>query len=117
MTSTSGATTSAGLACTATVLNVRPYTYSTVTIGVTTKPHAGVSGTENAGARSWSMTPTSAANSTGRARLYQKVSAVMNFEVVRVLVHVALDGASGNCRTEYTPPTLVARTARYHPMH
>jgi hypothetical protein len=98
------------LSCRARVLDSRPYSYSVVTINVSTKPGAAVSGTESAGGRTWSMTPNSRANAAGNARLSQKVSAVAKDEVVRVTVHVALDGVTGRCSTSYTPPSLLPLT-------
>jgi hypothetical protein len=101
---------SGGLWCSARVLDSRPYSYSTVLIGVWTKAGAAVSATESAGARTWSMTPAVSANASGRARFAQKVSVVSKFELVQVAVRVALNGTSSHCVTQYSPPSLVART-------
>lgn len=106
--SPAGATTNE-FKCAAIVLNSRPYSYSMVTVIVSTKPGALVYGTETAGTHSWAMTPSATANALGRARLYQKASAVAKVELVRVSVRVTLDGASGHCSTSYTPPSLVVR--------
>jgi|GEM_PF-3540471 len=102
--------TSSGLSCSAVVLDSRPHSYSVVTINVSTKPHAEVSGTETAGTHSWSMTPIAPANPSGRARLSQKISAVAKYELVRVTVRVTLNDSTGHCSTEYAPPSLEART-------
>jgi hypothetical protein len=88
----------------------RPISYSIVTINVSTKPRAAVSGTETAGTHTWSMTPSTAANASGKARLYQGVPAVSKDEVVRVSVRVTLNGSTAHCSTRYTPPKLVAQT-------
>jgi hypothetical protein len=105
----SAGATSTGLSCIAIVLN-RPHPYSVVTINVSTRPNAAVSGTESAAGHSWSMTPSASANSAGTARLSQKIPAVRKYELVRVTVHVTLNGATGSCKTRYSPPTLVAQT-------
>lgn len=101
---------SSGLSCIATVLDSRPHSYSIVTIIVTTKPRAQVSGTETAGTHTWSMTPIASANASGRAKLYQKVSAVSRDELVKVTVRVTLDGSMGRCTTRYSPPSLLPLT-------
>jgi hypothetical protein len=101
---------SSALSCTATVLDSRPHSYSIVTINVSTKPGAAVSGTETAGTHSWSMTPTARANASGKARLYQRLSAVSRDELVKVTVRVTLDGSTGHCSTRYTPPSLLPLT-------
>ena len=101
---------SGALSCTATVLDSRPHSYSIVTINVSTKPGAAVSGTETAGTHSWSMRPSARANASGKARLYQKVSAVPKVELVKVMVRVTMDGSTGHCSTRYTPPSLLPLT-------
>jgi hypothetical protein len=98
---------SGGLSCSAVVLDSRPHSYGVVTINVSTRPHAQVSGTETAGTHSWSMTPGTAANAAGLARLSQKVAAVRKDELVRVSVTVTLNGSTGHCSTRYTPPSLL----------
>jgi hypothetical protein len=108
ITITQASAAATGISCTAIVLS-RPHPYSVVTIGVSTRPSADVSGTETAGTHSWSMTPSTSANAAGKARLSQKMSGVTKYEVVRVSVHVTLDGSTGHCSTRYTPPTLAAR--------
>ncbi len=77
------------MTCWASVVNL-PHTYSLVIIGVSTKPHAVVTGTESARGRTWSMTPSTSANAAGKARLSQKVTAVAKDELVRVTIHVTL---------------------------
>jgi hypothetical protein len=96
------------LGCRATVLNTRFNSYGMVTIDVKTSPHAAVSATEKAAARSWSMGAVGPANASGIARLTQRVSAVAKYEVVRVSVQVSLNGSTGHCTTSYTPPRLSA---------
>jgi hypothetical protein len=110
LTMSSAGATSGSLSCTATVLDTRPHSYSIVIINVVTKAGAGVSGTESAEGHSWSMTPDATANASGHARLYQKVSAVSRDEVVKVVVHVSLEGSAGHCTTRYTPPSLLPLT-------
>jgi hypothetical protein len=56
------------------------------------------------------MTPSTSANAAGKARLSQKVTAVAKDELVRVTIHVTLDGLSGHCSTQYSPPSLAAGT-------
>jgi hypothetical protein len=106
--SPSGAASTA-MSCSAFVMNV-PHPYSLVMIGVATKPHATVTATETASDHSWTMAPSTSANAFGGARLSQRVPAVAKYEIVRVTVHVTLDGLSGHCATNYTPPSLAART-------
>jgi len=99
--------TSGALACTAIVLRL-PHPYSVIAISVSTTPDATVSATETAGKHTWSMTaPNGPANSSGKARLTQKMAAVRKYELVRVSVHVNLDGSTGHCTTRYSPPSLV----------
>jgi hypothetical protein len=69
-----------------------------------------VTGTETAEGRSWSMAPSTSANASGKARMSQRVPAVAKDELVRVTIHVSLNGISGHCSTHYSPPSLVART-------
>jgi hypothetical protein len=109
LTASPSSAASNGMTCWASVINL-PHTYSLVIIGVSTKPHAVVTGTESASGRSWSMTPSTSANAAGRARLSQKVPAVAKDELVRVTIHVTLDGLSGHCSTQYSPPSLAALT-------
>jgi hypothetical protein len=104
--SPASATTNSGLTCVATLMDNHLSSYSMVTINVRTKPRAEVSGTESAAAHSWSMAATAPANAAGIARLYQKVSGVSRYEVVRVTVSVTLNGTTGHCTTHYTPPRL-----------
>jgi hypothetical protein len=94
--------------CTATVLHL-PRTISYVTIRVSTKAGAQVSGTESASGHSWAMTPSASANASGGANLVQKVAPVSKYEVVRVSVKVTLNGVTGHCTTHFTPPSLAAR--------
>jgi protein-disulfide isomerase len=106
--SPASATSNSALSCVARVLDSR-FNYNVVIINVATRPRADVSGTETAATHSWSMAATAPANASGIARLAQKVSVVSKFEVVKVTVRVTLNGLSGHCVTEYTPPTLTAR--------
>jgi hypothetical protein len=91
------------LTCTARVSTYRPLSYHVVTIYVTTKPRTHVSGTATSGKSSWSMVPTAPANASGRAWLYQKISAVLISTVNYVNVRVSLHGAVGHCYTQFKP--------------
>jgi hypothetical protein len=55
------------------------------------------------------MMPSASAIASGRAGLSLKMPGVTKYELVRERVHVTLDGSTGHCTTEYTPPTLAAR--------
>ncbi|MGB8196343.1 MAG: hypothetical protein WCF25_04985 [Acidimicrobiales bacterium] len=103
-----GPASASGLGCRATVLNTRFNSYGMVTIDVKTSPHAEVSATESAAARSWSMGTVGPANVAGIARLNQRVAPVAKYELVRVSVQVSLDGSTGHCTTSYTPSRLSA---------
>jgi hypothetical protein len=96
------------MSCQATVVNSRFNSYNTVTIDVKTMPRAVVSATESAAARTWAMATAAPANAAGVARLTQKVSVVVKYEVVRVSVQVSLNGMTGHCTTRYTPTRLNA---------
>jgi len=106
--SPAGATSGTGLSCVARVLDSR-FNYSVVIINVATMPRADVSGTATAATHSWSMGATASANASGIARLTQRVPPVSRFEVVKIAVRVTLNGLTGHCVTEFTPPTLAAR--------
>jgi len=94
------------LSCTARVSTSRPRSYTTVTIYVRTEPMAKVSGTLTGSRFTVSMVPTAPANSSGKAWLYQKISAVVKSGVERVNVRVALNGSVGHCFTHFRPVAL-----------
>ena len=98
-----GAVPAKRLTCTAHVSTYRPLSYHIVTIYVTTTPDAHVSGTVTSGKSSWSMVPTAPANATGRAWLYQKISAVSISTINHVNVRVSLNGSVGHCYTQFKP--------------
>jgi len=94
--------------CAARVSTTRPLSYHIVTIYVTTKPNAKVSGTVTSGGLTLSMIPTAPADASGKALFYQKISAVTESIVQHVTVRVSLDGLVGHCYTEYAPVVLSA---------
>lgn len=98
-----GAAPSKNLSCTACASSYRPLSFHIVTIYVTTKPEAKVSGIVTSGGSSWSMIPTAPANRSGRARLNQKISAVSISTVSQVTVRVSLKGLVGLCYTQFKP--------------
>ena len=106
-----GAAPVAHLSCTARASTYRPASFHIETIIVATAPHAHVSGTATSGRSSWPMVPTAAANASGTAWLYQKISAVIIASVIDVRVRVSLHGAVAFCRTSFDP--LVYTPGRY----
>jgi hypothetical protein len=98
-----GAAPSKSLSCTARPSSYRPLSFHIVTIFVTTTPRAKVSGEVTSGRSSWSMVPTASANASGKAWLYQKISAVSVSTVNHVTVRVSLKGLVGHCYTQFTP--------------
>lgn len=105
-----GASRVNGLSWTARPSTYRPLSFHIVTIYVTTKPKAAVSGVVDDGKSSWSMVPTAPANVSGKARLYQKISAVLVSRVNHVTVNVSLNGLVGDCDTQFKPMVYTARS-------
>jgi hypothetical protein len=54
------------------------------------------------------MVPTAPASATGRAWLYQKISAVSISTINHVNVRVSLNGSVGHCYTQFKPVVYTA---------
>jgi hypothetical protein len=46
----------------------------------------------------------------GTTKMYQKISTVAKYQLVKVVAPVTLDGTVGHGDTHYTPPSLAAYT-------
>jgi hypothetical protein len=89
------------LPCSARVSNVHPTDYSSLTVYVKTRPRAVVQTTANY--RTTSTTHSGVANSSGNAAIAYRISRATSGFTVIVTVVVHLEGASGRCRTSFTP--------------
>jgi hypothetical protein len=105
---TTGAAAAAAprISCPARASTSRPLSYTIVTIDISTKPGAKVSATVTSGKSTISLQPTAPANSSGKAWLYEKISAVTRSMVALVTVRVSSHCAIGLCRTHFTPVAL-----------